>query len=98
MNMKKILMRLIIITLVIASAFFVLSEVMQTVQDQEDKERSFPGWLQGILLEPYLPGIHRMNQGTGEQIAGDLQDRLLLAEYPVFLYKMEAQEEDIFSA
>ena len=39
-----------------------------------------------------------MNQGTGEQIAGDLQDRLLLAEYPVFLYKMEAQEEDIFSA
>lgn len=96
--MKKILMRLIIITLVIVSAFFILSEVMQTVQDQEDKERSFPGWLQGILLEPYLPGIHRMNQGTGERSAGDLQDRLLLAEYPVFLYKMEAQEEDIFSA
>ncbi len=95
--MKKILMRLIIITLVIVSAFFVLTEVMQTVQDQEGKGKTLPGWLRGILLEPYLPGIHRMNQGADGRIAGDLRSRWLLAEYPVFLYKME-EEEDIFSA
>ncbi len=98
MNIKKILRRLIIITLVIVSAFFVLSEVMETVHDRENKEKAFPGWLQGFMMEPYLPGIHRMNQGTQERLAGTIKDRWLLAEYPVFLYGMEAAGEDIFSA
>ncbi len=90
-------MRLIIITTVIISAFFVLSEITETVERQEDREKSFPGWLQGMIMEPYLPGIHRMNQRTEGQAVGDIRNRLLLAEYPVFLYKMETEGEDEFA-
>lgn len=91
-------MRFIIITLVIASVFFILSEVMESVQKRGDGEKTFPGWLQGMIMEPYLPGIHRMNRGAGEQMAGSFKERWLLAEYPVFLYKMEAEGEDTFGA
>ena len=91
-------MRLIIITLVIVSAFFILLEIMENVQKQERGEKSLPGWLQGVIMEPYLPGIHRMNRGVGEQIAGSVKNRWLLAEYPVFLYKMETGGEDEFAA
>lgn len=87
-----------ITALIITSVFFILSEVVRTAQKQEKAEKSFPGWLQGILMEPYLPGIHRMNRETGALIAGDIRDRWLLTEYPVFLYKMEFKEENEFAA
>lgn len=87
-----------IITLVIISVFFILSEVVETAQGQEENGKAFPGWLQGMMMEPYLPGIHRMNRGTGELIAGDIKNRWLLGEYPVFLYKMEMAGEDGFAA
>ena len=87
-----------IITLVIISVFFILSEVVETAQGQEENGKAFPGWLQGMMTEPYLPGIHRMNRGTGELIAGDIKNRWLLGEYPVFLYKMEMAGEDGFAA
>lgn len=91
-------MRLIIITLVIISAFFILSEIMETAQKQEDGGKSFPGWLQGVVMEPYLPGIHRMNRKAGEMAAGDIRNRWLLIEYPVFMYKMEMEDGSGFAA
>lgn len=94
MDAKKILLRFIIITIVIISVFFILSEVVESARKQEETEKTFPGWLQGVIMEPYLPGIHRLNRGTGELIAGDSKNRWLLAEYPVFLYKMEMAGED----
>ena len=68
MKMKKKLLRLIIITLVIVSVFFILTEIAETVQKKEDGGKTFPGWLQRVLMEPYLPGLHRMNGGTESQI------------------------------
>ncbi len=88
-------MRLIIIALVIVSAFFVLSEVMESVSAREDREKTFPGWLQSIMMEPYLPGLHRMNRSAEGQIAGTIRERWLFAEYPVFLYKMEAKDDEL---
>ncbi len=87
-------MRLIMIALVTASAFFLFVEIMGSVRKKEGGEKSFPGWLQGVIMEPYLPGLHRMNRGTEGQIAGDIRNRWLLAQYPVFLYKMELGDEE----
>lgn len=91
-------MRLIMIALVIISAFFILMEIMGSIQKREGGEKSFPGWLQGVIMEPYLPGLHRMNGGTEGQIAGDIRNRWLLAQYPVFLYKIEKGEEEEIAA
>lgn len=94
-------MRLIIITLVIVSVFFILTEIMETVQSREDGGKAFPGWLQSVLMEPYLPGLHRMNGGAESQVGGDDRNRWMLAVLPVFLYEIEnggeaasAQESD----
>lgn len=95
--MKKKLLRLIIITLVIVSVFFILTEIAETVQKKEDGGKTFPGWLQSVLMEPYLPGLHRMNGGTESQIVGDMRNRWLLAELPVFLYDMEKEGEDTYA-
>ena len=88
-------MRLIIIALVIVSAFLVLSEVLESMSGSKDREKTFPGWLQGIIMEPYLPGIHRMNRGAEGQIAGTIRERWLFNEYPVFLYKMETKDDEL---
>lgn len=69
--------------------------MLETASEREDEKKTFPGWLQGAVMEPYLPGIHRMNRGTQEQRAGGLAERWLLAEYPVFLYRMESREEEL---
>ncbi len=98
MNAKKILLRFTIITLVITSVFFILSEIVETAQKQEADGKTFPGWLQSVLMEPYLPGIHRMNRGAEDPIPGDIKNRWLLTEYPVFLYMMETADEDEFAA
>lgn len=86
------------VTLVIISAFFILSEIMETVQKKEDGRNAFPGWLQGAMMEPYLPGLHRMNQGAESRSETVIGGRWLLAEFPVFLYKMEGSGEEEFAA
>lgn len=98
MKAKKYVVRIFIITLVIASAFFVLSEIMETVRKEGNGEKSFPGWLQGLLMEPYLPGIHRMNAGAERQIGDEIGNHWLLAEYPVFLYQLGMKKEEEFAA
>ena len=90
-------MRLIIITLVIISVFFILTEIMETAQRKEDGGKTFPGWLQSVMMEPYLPGLHRMNGGTKNQVGGDHRNRWMLAGLPVFLYEMENDGEDAFA-
>ena len=98
MNVKKKLLRLIIVTLVIISAFFILSEIMETVQKREDEENAFPGWLQGAMMEPYLPGLHRMNQSAESRSESLIGSRWLLTEFPVFLYKIEENGEEELAA
>ena len=86
------------ITLVIISVFFILSEIMETIQKKEDGGKAFPGWLQSAMMEPYLPGLHRMNQSVEGRSGAVIGNQWLLAEFPVFLYEMEANGDDEFAA
>ena len=86
------------ITLVIISVFFILSEIMETIQKKEDGGEAFPGWLQSAMMEPYLPGLHRMNQSVEGRSGAVIGNQWLLAEFPVFLYEMEANGDDEFAA
>ena len=94
MDMKKKLLKIIIIALVIISAFFVLLEILESQREQESKESIFSGWMQDTIMGTYLPAIRMVNQGAGDKITSDIYDQWLLAEYPVFLYGMEMGENE----
>ena len=90
MDIKKKILKSIIITLVIISVFFVLTEMLASWSRQEDDDGSLlAGWIQDIMLEPYLPAISMMRHGERNKIAADIYDGWILAQYPVFLYGME---------
>ncbi len=88
MDMKKKLLRIIIITVVSLSALFVLAEGLraETGRGEADGDGALAAWLQGVLLEPYFPAVRMMFGGTGNKITNDIYSGWLLAEYPVLLY------------
>ena len=88
MDMKKRILKIILITFVIISAFFVLSEILET-QREENEGSALLGWIQDIMMEPYLPAVRMMQNGSTNNITVDIYDGWILAEYPVFLYGME---------
>lgn len=94
MDMKKKILRLIIITIVIISVFFILSEMLRT-----DGAKEEPGggllavWIQDLMLEPYFPAVRIMQRGQTDKITSDIYEEWILAEYPVLLYGIgQAQE------
>ena len=89
MDMKKKILKLIIITIVIISAFFILLEVLEAQHGQDNDSSALVGWMQDSILEPYLPAVHMMRHGSVNKITHDMYDGWILAEYPVFLYGME---------
>lgn len=91
MDMKKKILKLIIVTLVIISIFFILSEIMETQREQKAKDGTLSDWIQSMVMEPYLPGIHMMNRPEQNKVTSDIYERALLADYPVLLYGMEAE-------
>lgn len=94
MDMKKKLLKIIIIALVTLSVVFILLEIMGTQREQENKESVLSRWVQNMIMGTYLPAISMVNQGTEGKITSDIYDQWLLAEYPVFLYSMEAGENE----
>lgn len=94
MDMKKRLLKIIIIAIVMISAFFVLLEILESQWERESKESLFSGWIQDTIMGTYLPAVRMVNQGTGGKITSDIYDQWLLAEYPVFLYGMEKGEDE----
>ena len=96
MDMKKKLLKIIIITLVIVSGIFILFEIVGTRQEKERKESVFSRWIQDMIMGTYLPAVRMINQGAGGNITSDIYDQWLLAEYPVFLYSLATGEgEDV---
>ena len=93
MDMKKNIPRIILITIVIISFFFILKEWVK----EEDKQKTGQGplleWAEDLVMEPYLPAIRRMNEDGGGSFQGDLLTKGVLLEYPVFLFYLEAEEE-----
>ena len=94
MDMKKRILKLILITIVIISVFFVLTEILEE-QDRQDKgDGLFVGWIQNIMLEPYLPAIRMMQSRSSDKITSDIYEGWILAEYPVLLYSMGTGQDD----
>ena len=95
MDMKKKLLRIIIITIVTISLFFVLSEILEAQRERVGQEGILIGWAEEMMMMPYLPGIRMMNQDAADKITGDIYEGWILAEYPVLFYSMEnGQDED----
>lgn len=92
MDMKKKLLKIIIIALVTISAVFILLEIVGTQREQENRDGVFSGWIQDMVMGTYLPAVSMVNQGAEGKITSDIYDQWLLAEYPVFLYSMETGE------
>ena len=91
MDMKKKILKVIIITMVMISAFFILSEVLEAQQGQDDGNVLL-GWIQDIMMEPYLPAVRMMQNGSINKITSDMYNGWILTEYPVFLYGMETAQ------
>ena len=96
MDMKKKILKLSIITIVILSIFFILSEMLEMLETQSKQDHGdsiLMGWMQDVVTAPYLPAIRMMNHGTTEKITSDIYDGWILAEYPVLLYGMEMGDD-----
>ena len=89
MDIKKKILKLIIITLVTISIFFILTEMLEEQNEQSESGGLFTDWIQERMLEPYLPAIRMMHSRSSDKITSDIYDEWILAEYPVFLYSME---------
>lgn len=95
MDMKKRLFRLIIITIVISSLFFVLAEILKAQRGRDGRvvrNDLMMEWMQDMMTVTYLPVIRVLNQGSNDNITSDIYDKWILAEYPVLLYGMQTGE------
>lgn len=86
MDMKKKIVKLIILALVIATIFFILTEIVETQRQREQDKGVFSDWVSAMVMEPYLPAMHMMQHGSTATITSDIYVRWLLEQYPVFLY------------
>lgn len=93
MDIKKKIPRIILITLVIVSLFFVLKEWVREEEKREKGQGPFSGWVEELVMEPYLPVISRMNEGKDSAFQGDMITRGVLLEYPVILFYLEEADD-----
>ena len=93
MDMKRKMLRLIIITLVIISAFFALAEI-SGARSGQGEGGLLADWIQDVMLEPYFPSVRMMRGGPADIITNDMYEGWILAEYPVLLYGAGQAQED----
>ena len=90
MDMKKKILKLIMVTLVIISVFFVLMEILASWRERGNNDGNMlSGWLRNMMMEPYLPAVSMMQSGEFNKITTDIYDGWILSQYPVMLYSME---------
>lgn len=95
MDIKKKILKLIIITVVIISVFFALAEIPASWRERNDNDGSMTnGWLRNMMMEPYLPAIGMLQHGESNKITTDIYDRWILSQYPVMLYGMEFGQDN----
>ncbi len=93
MDIKKNIPRIILITVVIISLFFVTKEWVQEGEKQEAGQGPFLDLVKELVMEPYLPAICRMNEEKAGTFQGDLVTRGVLLEYPVFLFYLQSEDD-----
>lgn len=95
MDMKKKILKLIIITVVIISVFFIVAEILTSLRERHNSDGNMlNGLLRNMMMEPYLPAISMMQHGEINKITTDIYDEWILAQYPVFLYGMEFGQDN----
>ncbi|MBP3475600.1 MAG: stage II sporulation protein P [Lachnospiraceae bacterium] len=74
-----------------------MSELLESRGEQEKGQDSIISLLQDWILEPYLPGVRRLNAVGKENPDSSIWMRGLFAEYPVMLYglTMDGEEESV---
>ncbi len=97
MDMKKILVKIIIVTLVISSAFLILSE---TIGEREEPDKGNPAvrLLERSIMELYMPGVQVRSGGQEEMINGDPWVEAVLFNFPVLLYRMQESDAELVQA
>lgn len=85
MHRNHIGLKIILIAIVIISVVFVCTEFFSF----------FLRIAEGLLMEPYLPGICRLYEGSGSMTGDDFLVKSLFAEYPGLLYSWENGEERV---
>ena len=93
MDMKKRFLKLIIITIIIVSVFFIFSEVLNSQGGPGDDGGPLSGWIQDMMMEPYLPAVRMMQNTSANKITADMYNQWILAGYPVLLYGMETRQD-----
>lgn len=94
MDMKKKITKIIIITLVISTVFFVLTEIAEIQRKREQGAGALSEWIASAVMEPYLPAMHMMSHGSTIKMASDVYEKWILAPYPVLWYGTLAGEEE----
>lgn len=92
MDIKKKIPGIILITIVIISAFFILREWAAEGEEEEKGQGPLLDWVKELMMEPYLPAIRRMHEDKSSTFQGDYFTRGLLLEYPVLLFYLQAED------
>lgn len=77
------------------SIFFTLSELLKKQEKQSRNQNRAINIMQNLLMEPYLPGLRRLYAGGETDGDSSFRMRALLMEYPVILYSMTVEEEQV---
>lgn len=95
MDMRRKILKVIIITIVMISVFFTLSELLEKQEKQSRNQKQVINMMQNLIMEPYLPGLRRLYAGGEANSDSSFWMRALLMEYPVILYGMETGNETV---
>lgn len=72
-----------------------LSEELARLENQNEDQKPVVSRLQNLLLEPYLPGVGRLYACGEETGNSSIWTKILLKEYPVILYCMTQEDDDV---
>lgn len=87
-------MKIILIAVVIISFAFVCAELLRE-REKKTESSAIHGIAEELVMEPYLPGIRRMNE-TDRRASGDgFWRKALLSQYPGLLYALENGEQGV---
>lgn len=87
-------LKIILIAIVIISVVFGSAELLR----DREKQTAVPTWqklAEQMVMEPYLPGISRMNEGSRRTSEEGLLLKSLFSQYPGLLFAWENGEEDV---
>ncbi len=94
MDMKKLIVKIIIITIVMITAVSILLEAVQG-RKKPDRESAIVHMLENSIMNLYLPGVQATRDSDQKNAKENkLWTEAVLFHFPVFLYSMQEQDEE----